>query len=102
MYLLSYAEMKTDARNSLTDEEIIRNILEDNHTEYYDILYKRYFSRVRDKCYSIVKNRNTAEELADDILCNAYEKLASFKRASSFSSWLYSIKYNHCIDYLRN
>jgi RNA polymerase sigma-70 factor (ECF subfamily) len=32
----------------------------------------------------------------------AYEKLGTFKGTASFSSWLYSITYNYCIDYLRN
>jgi len=47
------------------------------------------------------KNRNLAEELAEEIFSKVFEKLSSFKQLSSFSSWLYSITYNHCIDYLR-
>jgi RNA polymerase sigma-70 factor (ECF subfamily) len=48
-----------------------------------------------------VKNKAVAEELAEDIFSKVFEKLPSFKQLSSFSSWLYSITYNHCIDYLR-
>ena len=93
--------MKSDNRYTLDDKDIIKKILEENEPGYFDVLYKRYFPKVLDKCYSIVKNRNLAEELAGDIMCNTYEKLASFKGMSSFSSWLYSITYNYCIDYLR-
>ncbi|MBN1387644.1 MAG: RNA polymerase sigma factor [Bacteroidales bacterium] len=93
--------MRSDNRHSLVDEDIIRKILDEKNTEYYDILYKRYFPKVLDKCYGIVKSRNLAEELAEDILSNTYEKLSSYKKISSFSSWLYSITYNYCIDYLR-
>jgi len=49
----------------------------------------------------MVKNRSIAEELTEDIFSKVFEKLPSFKQKSSFSSWLYTITYNHCIDYLR-
>jgi len=94
--------MRSDSKNNLNDDDdIIRKILDDRMPEYFEVLYNRYYPKVMDKCYSLVKNRNIAEELAEDILCNTYEKLASFKRMSSFSSWLYAITYNYCIDHLR-
>jgi RNA polymerase sigma-70 factor (ECF subfamily) len=65
------------------------------------VLYNRYYSKVLDKCYTFVKNRKLAEELTEDIFSKTFEKLFTFKQKSSFSSWLYSITYNHCIDYLR-
>ena len=48
-----------------------------------------------------MKNKQLSQELAEDIFSKTYEKLPSFKKLSSFSSWLYSLSYNHCIDYLR-
>ncbi|MBC8321070.1 MAG: RNA polymerase sigma factor [Bacteroidetes bacterium] len=86
---------------SLKDDEIIRNIKIDGLSKYFEALYNRYYSKVLDKCYSFVKNRSIAEELTEDIFSKTFEKLDSFKQKSSFSSWLYSITYNHCIDYLR-
>jgi RNA polymerase sigma-70 factor (ECF subfamily) len=56
---------------------------------------------VLDKCYSLLKDRNLAEEFTEDIFSKVFEKLNGFKNNSAFSSWLYSITYNHCIDYLR-
>ena len=73
----------------------------DEFSKYFTILYKRYHQKVLDKCYSFVKNRSLAEELAEDIFAKVFEKLSTFRQKSSFSSWLYAITYNHCIDYLR-
>ncbi len=84
-----------------TDEELISRILQDHQTDLYAILFKRYQKKVRDKCYSLLKNWDQASEFTEDILSKAYEKLHTFGQRSSFSSWLYSITYNHCIDYLR-
>jgi RNA polymerase sigma-70 factor (ECF subfamily) len=93
--------MKYDTLKSLSDEEIILKILSDNETNYFEILYNRYHKKVLDKCFSILKNHSLAVDLTEDIFSKTFEKLKTFKKISSFSSWLYSITYNHCIDYLR-
>ncbi len=94
--------MRNNALNTLSDEEILAKIRTDNVAGYYEVLYYRYRQKVLDKCYSMVKNKQTALELTEDIFSKTYEKLGSFRHLSSFSSWLYSITYNHCIDYLRH
>ncbi|MEQ9303743.1 MAG: RNA polymerase sigma factor [Marinoscillum sp.] len=93
--------MSRENYNKLSDEEIIANLIKQECTEMFEVLYNRYHTKVLNKCYSFVKNRELAGELAGDIFSKTYEKLQSFKHNSSFSSWLYSITYNHCIDYLR-
>ena len=84
-----------------SDEEIVLLIINSGNKELYELLYHRYFKKVRDKCFSFLKDSNLSEEFANDILTKAYEKIHGFKGNSSFSSWLYSITYNYCIDYLR-
>lgn len=64
-------------------------------TELFDIIYHRYFSKVLDKAYSLLKSKRMAKESAQEILSKTYEKLDSFKGLSSFSSWLYSITVNY-------
>ncbi len=92
---------KTLKYKNLSDEQIIDKIIHEHNIELYEIIYDRYFIKVRDKCYSFLKNRNLAEEFANDILSKVFEKLEGFKGKSSFSSWLYSISYNSIIDFLR-
>jgi RNA polymerase sigma-70 factor (ECF subfamily) len=93
--------MHTPLSLDLTDEQIIDRLKAGETTRYFEVLYKRYRSKVVDKCVGLVKDRKLANELAEDIFSKVYEKLPSFKQKSSFSTWLYSITYNHCIDYLR-
>ncbi|MBN1184199.1 MAG: RNA polymerase sigma factor [Bacteroidales bacterium] len=87
---------------TLKDEEIIGFIKNEGKHSLYDIIYARYYHKVRDKCYSLLKKKKLAEDFANDILAKAFEHIPGFKGKSSFSSWLYSITYNYCIDYLRN
>lgn len=97
----SVYKMKRIVYSNLSDEELIQIIVAENRNELYDIIYKRYIQKVKDKCYSFLKNRTLASEFANDILIKTYEKLFAFKGNSKFSSWLYSITYNYLIDYLR-
>jgi RNA polymerase sigma factor (sigma-70 family) len=85
----------------LTDNELVRKITDEKKTELFEILYHRYHYKVMDKCYGLIKNKNLSYEFAEDIFTKTFEKLTSFNHSSKFSSWLYSITYNYCIDYLR-
>ena len=85
----------------LTDEQLVEKIIREEKAELFEVLHYRYFSKIRDKCYSFLKNKSMAEEFANDILSKTYEKLSSYRGNSLFSSWLYSITYNTIIDYLR-
>ena len=93
--------MKNTINHSISDAEIINRIKSGDSTKDFEILYNRYYQKVLDKCNSLVKNRHLAEELSEDIFSKVFEKLSTFKQLSSFSSWLYSVTYNQCIDYLR-
>lgn len=96
--------MGTEVANiqAYSDQELIQLILETGETEHFGILYDRYANKVYRKCLSIVKETNTAQDLSQDILVKAFLSLPKFEGKSKFSSWLYSITYNKCIDYLRN
>jgi len=85
----------------LKDEEILQKIVAEDNPVLFEILYHRYYHKVVDKVFSFIKDRKKSEEFANDILSKVYEKLPSFKGNATFSSWLYSITYNYCIDYLR-
>jgi RNA polymerase sigma factor (sigma-70 family) len=93
--------MNNDHNGSLRDEEIVAIILQENKIDLFQILYDRYSKKVRDKCYSLLKNKELAEDAVQNIFQRTFEKLKSFKGNSLFSSWLYSITYNYCIDFLR-
>ncbi len=93
--------MRIISENKLRDEEIIRNILQ-GKKDQFRILYSRYERKVLDKCYSILKDQDLAVEIKQEIFSKVYEKLSGYKGIASFSSWLYAITYNHCIEYLRH
>lgn len=83
-----------------TDLELVSNILK-GHTNSFTLLYKRYYGKVFSKCFQITKSRDLSEDLSQDIFIKLYLQLHKFDRRSSFSTWLYAIVNNYCIDHIR-
>tara|TARA_R110001592_G_scaffold313768_3_gene589234 strand:- start:3849 stop:4427 length:579 start_codon:yes stop_codon:yes gene_type:complete len=84
----------------LTDEQLIKLIQKDEK-KYFKILYKRYKNKVFDKCFNMTQNATISEDHAQEIFIKALKALNTYKEDAKFSTWLYAITYNHCIDYLR-
>jgi RNA polymerase sigma factor (sigma-70 family) len=90
--------MKTFSQFS--DEQLISHILE-NDKDALGELYNRYFKKVYQKCFSILKENDIAFDVAQDSIMKAFDKLESFKGNAQFSTWLYIITHRDCLAYLR-
>ena len=84
----------------LNDNEIISEVLNGNQ-QAYALLVNRYQNYVFTLCLRIVKGREDAEEVAQDVFIKAYKYLADFRGAAKFTTWLYTIVNNTCISFLR-
>ena len=84
----------------LNDNEIISKVLSGDY-QAYGALVNRYQNYVFTLTLRIVKNREDAEEVAQDVFIKAYKYLADFRGASRFTTWLYTIVNNTCISFLR-
>lgn len=93
--------MKPVDATKLTDEELVRKIVEKNDTHLFAVLYDRYASVVYNKCYGFSKNKEEAQDLTHDVFIKLFVKLRSFKGRSKFSTWLYSFTYNFCVNYVQ-
>ena len=92
--------MKPSALSSKNDEQLIDMIALGDRLAFGE-LYSRYYKKVYHKCMSIVKNQDEAFDLAQETLLKAFSKLDTFRRESSFSTWLYIITQRHCLAALR-
>ncbi len=93
--------MKKKAFKGVEDEELVRLYVETQRNIYFEELYDRYVDKVYRKCLSFVKNDAQAEDFTHDIFLRVVLKIGSFKEHAKFSTWLYSITYNYCMDQVR-
>ncbi len=84
-----------------SDTELIQKYLSTRESAYFQVLYQRYSGKVYSKCISLLKNEALAKDAAQEIFTKIYLNLAKFSERSKFSTWVYSITYNYCIDFLR-
>ncbi|MBI1341832.1 MAG: sigma-70 family RNA polymerase sigma factor [Terrimonas sp.] len=84
----------------LHDNEIISRVLQGEQNAYAELV-NRYQPYVFTLVLRFIKNREEAEEVAQDIFIKAYRSLADFRRESKFSTWLYTIVNTTCITFLR-
>lgn len=87
-------------QSKLSDIELIEQTLGGNQAAYADLV-KRHQRFVFTLALRFAKNREDAEEIAQDCFIKAYRSLSAFQRQSKFSTWLYSIVYTTAMTFLR-
>ena len=67
--------------------------------EAFDRLVERYQRDVYRLCYRYVNNHQDANDMAQDVFLKAYRAIGRFRGDSSFSTWLYRIAVNTCLNF---
>lgn len=78
----------------------IRNVLS-GKTSDYDILQKKYRVLISSLIRKMIRDEDDIDDLVQESFIKAYNALDKFQEGYSFSSWLYRIASNTCIDFLR-
>ncbi|WP_299898871.1 RNA polymerase sigma factor [uncultured Aquimarina sp.] len=86
--------------NHQSDQYYIKQVLEGDANSY-GILVQRYQSLVYTVVYRMVKNKEEAEEIAQDTFVKAYKSLVNYRGESKFSTWLYTIAYRKSLDAIK-
>ncbi len=73
----------------------------DGQTQFFSYLVEKYKDIVFSIALKVLRNREDAEEIAQESFIKAYKSLSSFKGKAKFSTWLYRITYNNCISEVR-
>ncbi|MCK5573462.1 MAG: sigma-70 family RNA polymerase sigma factor [Bacteroidetes bacterium] len=82
------------------DHEIIHEALRGD-----DLAFKRLMNKYHDAIfnfiYRMIRDREQVEDLTQEAFIKAFSSLRSFNEEYAFSTWLYKIATNNCIDYIR-
>lgn len=75
-------------------------MLAGNQAAYADLV-KRHQRYVFTLALRFAKNREDAQEIAQDCFVKAYKSLAGFQQQAKFTTWLYTIVYTTSMTFLR-
>ncbi len=84
----------------LDDLELIE-LIRTGSVHHFSILVERHQNRIFQFLLTLLRNRQDAEDVAQETFIGAFRKLHSFEGRSSFFTWLRRLAYNACIDHLR-
>ncbi|MBN8679084.1 MAG: sigma-70 family RNA polymerase sigma factor [Chitinophagales bacterium] len=99
--MTTVATRKTSTSAALSDSQLIALYLRDQDARYFSQLYRRYAGKVFAKCISMLADHGMARDATQDVFIKILLNLSKFTEQSSFSTWVYSITYNYCIDLIR-
>ncbi len=82
------------------DSRNIKRALKGDQASYRAIL-KKYHDQVYNLLYRMVHDKDEVEDLTQEAFIKAFNSLQNFNEEFAFSTWLYKIATNNCIDYIR-
>lgn len=82
------------------DLKTIRRCKRGEEAAFAEIL-ARYRGPIYNLCYRMSRNPEDARDLAQEVFIKVFRLLDRFDEEYAFSSWLFRIASNHCIDHLR-
>lgn len=85
---------------NIDDKEIIRRI-RGGETESFAWLLDRYGTQVFSLIQRIVRSREDAQEITQDVFLKVFENIGNYRGDSAFSTWLYRVAYNRAVSKTR-
>ena len=82
------------------DSEVIQRVLA-GETAAFDVLVRQYQQDIYRLTYRMTRNGEDAKDLAQEAFVQAYRSLGTFRGQSRFSTWLYRIVMNLCLNHLK-
>jgi RNA polymerase sigma-70 factor (ECF subfamily) len=83
-----------------TSKNLVDRLKEQDPTAVAD-LSASYGAKIYQLAFRYLKNREDAEEVAQDVLLKVYQKIDAFRGDSALSSWIYRITFNSAMSRLR-
>ncbi len=83
--------------NSCFGEQLRRKV----NSECTAALYEKHGHLVYQKCLQMTKSAEDAHDLSQEIWLKVMNNIHRFRSEAKYSTWLYSITYNHCVDFIR-
>ena len=84
----------------MEDKEIIEKVLAGDN-DAFGLLVERYQNKIYNLCLRMCGNEDDAFDLTQDAFVRAWRNLGGFQFESAFSTWLFRLSSNICLDFLR-
>ena len=91
-------QRRFESRNE--DMSLIQEALAGDQNSF-SRLRQKYHDAIFNLIYRMIREKDEVEDLTQEAFIKAFGSLPSFNNEYAFSTWLYKIATNNCIDYIR-
>jgi RNA polymerase sigma factor (sigma-70 family) len=98
---MELSENENLSDKALYDYKLVRRALEEGDQRAYAELMGRYRDSVYYMLLKMVNNKDDAEDLTVEAFGKAFKRLSQYTPNFAFSTWLFRIATNNCIDFIR-
>ncbi len=98
---MELSENENLSDKGLYDYKLVRKALEEGDQKAYAELMGRYRDSVYFMLLKMVNNKDDAEDLTVEAFGKAFKRLGQYTPNFAFSTWLFRIATNNCIDFIR-
>lgn len=85
----------------LSEDEVLVKRCQENDEAAFDALFERHLNRVYALVYHYVPDREEAHDLTQEVFVRVYTHIRSFRGQSAFTTWLYRVAVNVCLEQRR-
>ncbi len=93
-------DLKNFSEKAKYDYRMVLNAIDGDQSAYTELL-KRYKDAIFFMLLKMVNNKNDAEDLTIEAFGKAFKNIQQYTPKYAFSTWLFKIATNNCIDFLR-
>lgn len=79
-----------------SDIDLILRVKSGDDSAFSEIL-KRYYNKILNYVYRYTNNRETSEDLTQEIFMRVHRSVKNYRPEAKFSTWLYKIATNLCL-----
>ena len=86
--------------NVHSDEVLVATFVATQQASAFAELYRRYQTKVNQSCLQFLRDPEEANDQTQEIFCEVYTRLGSFRGEAKFSTWLFVLTRYHCLSVL--
>ncbi len=101
IYIKNRPDSQLTASPELVEEQAIISRAQQGDQQAFYQLYQKYHRKVYAICWRMLADKDSAEDVCQEVFVQLWQKISNFRGDSKFSTWLHSVTSNIVLGHLR-
>ena len=101
IYIKNRPDSQLVASPELVEEQAIISRAQQGDQQAFYQLYQKYHKKVYAICWRMLADKDSAEDVCQEVFVQLWQKISNFRGESKFSTWLHSVTSNIVLGHLR-